>query len=140
MNRVLLASTLMLCCVVGSLNVAPAQAAPASLRMPASPPPYRPRTPQPYQKDMLLVMPKAGMTDEEIVKACENDQCEVIGSVGGGAYRVVAIKTPKGKGVETEKLLKKDKNFFAVQRNYSHESSDLPCNDPEIFLQALVSR
>ena len=127
----LLTSALTLCSVAGSVASAPAQASPSNLHMPSAPPPYRARSADPYQKDVLLVMPRVGLTDEDIVKACENDKCEVIGSVGGGAYRVVAIRTPKDKGAETEKLLKNDKNFFAVQRNYSHGSATNPPNDPD---------
>ncbi len=127
----LLAASLTLCSLAGAATVAPAEADSSGLKMPASPPPYRARTAEPYQRDVLLVMPRAGMTDEEIIKACEEDKCEVIGSVGSGAYRVVAVRTPRGKGAQTELLLKKDKSFFAVQRNYSHGSATNAPNDPD---------
>lgn len=111
----------------------PAESVPASktLKLPTKLPPVVRERNHGYQADILLVMPNAKVEDDNIKKAMQEADGEVIGTMGEGALKVLIVKTEKGKLVETERKLRKDaKEFRVVQRNYYHSPQLVP-NDPQ---------
>lgn len=101
---------------------------------------------QPYQPDVLLIMPSQGADQGEIKEALTEAHGQVIDTIGSGDLTVYVVKCEKGKFVETEKKLKQDsEHFSSVERNVRFtanvvSSTNTP-NDPyypqEWHLQAL---
>ncbi|HEY9678905.1 MAG TPA: S8/S53 family peptidase [Drouetiella sp.] len=79
------------------------------------------RRPQKYMADTLLIMPAGKVTDEQIHEVCQANDCELEDEIGKGPYRILIVKTQKGKLEKTEAALRKDKHIWLMQRNYEFE-------------------
>jgi len=93
------------------------------------------RKPLNYTPDILLVMPNARTDKDDVQKSLDELHGTVIGSMGEGRLKCLIVKTEKGKLVETENKMKKDKkDFFCVGRDYQVEADGNPTgsapNDP----------
>lgn len=103
------------------------------LREPLSPPVPSPSAPASQDSDILLVMPAGGADDDDIKDVLKEVHGTVVGTIGEGPLTVLKVKVEKGKLLETEQKLTKDKNFCSVQRNFKFKvkaAGAAPVNDP----------
>lgn len=87
--------------------------------------------PRTFQPDELLIMPAKNVSDAELDEALAEANCKVAGQLGKGAFRVIVVKTEKGKIDETEAKLRKDyKHIGLIQKNYKLRNYAVTPNDP----------
>ncbi|MGH9548951.1 MAG: S8 family serine peptidase, partial [Terriglobales bacterium] len=119
--------------LVGLTTLAPiasAKPAPQQARKQTYYRPFRSK-PEPYVADELMIMPKAGVSDQDLDDALGQADVKVCGTLGKGQFRVIVVKTVKGKVAETEAKLRKDlKHIGLVQRNYHFENDAFSPDDP----------
>lgn len=110
---------------------APALSAELTLKNPTRIQPNRRVQPRvTWQPDVLLVMPDAGADKDDIKEALEEVHGTVIATIGDDKLKMMLVRCEKGKLVETETKLTKDKKHFAaVGRNYRFAAHSVP-NDP----------
>ncbi len=75
----------------------------------------------PYMPDTLMLVPAGKVTDEQMQEIVQAQGCQMEDVIGKGPYRILIIKTQKGKLAQTELALKKDKHIWLMQRNYQFE-------------------
>lgn len=75
----------------------------------------------PYMPDTLMIIPAGKVTDEQVHDIVEAQGGQLEDVIGKGPYRILIIKTQKGKLAQTELALKKDKHIWLMQRNYQFE-------------------
>jgi thermitase len=95
------------------------------LRTPTALPKPAPRRNVNYTPDILLVMPNGKTGTDDLQKALDELHGTVIGSMGEGRLKCLIVRTEKGKLVETEAKMKRDKkDFFCVGRDYQLQAED----------------
>jgi thermitase len=117
---------------VSSAAQLPAMSADLKLQNPTNRPFRRSVAPRPdFQPDVLLVVTDAKADKDEIKEALEEVHATATQTVRAGNLEMMLIKTEKGKLVETETKLTKDKKHFsAVGRNYRFAANAAP-NDKD---------
>ncbi|HEY9788066.1 MAG TPA: hypothetical protein V6D17_21940 [Candidatus Obscuribacterales bacterium] len=83
-----------------------------------APPASAPARGQSYREDVLLIMAARGADPEEIKQVIKEAKGQIVETNGEGELAYYVVKVEKGKLVEAEKKLSKDKRFSAVQRDY----------------------
>ncbi len=119
--------------VLGSVGAQPGVCDPGDqLKLPEALPTPKASRPMGQEDDILLVMASGGSERDDVQHALEEVKGTVIGTIGEGPLTILKIKVEKGKLAETEKKLLKDKNFCAVQRNFTYNVDVIgaPVNDP----------
>jgi subtilisin family serine protease len=114
------------------LNALPAQSAEIQLKVPTNRSINRQAAPKvTWQEDTLLIMPDSKADRDEVKEALEEVHGTVVATLGQGNLKMYVVKTEKGKFIETEKKLTKDKKHFsAIGRNYRFAANVVP-NDPK---------
>lgn len=107
-----------------------ARADESKLQMPNRQPTALPVKAPRFREDVLLVMPNRGADKDEIQQVIKECHGQVIETIGEGELTCYVIKVEKGKFVESEKKLIKDKHFSAVQRDYVFQANQVAVNDP----------
>lgn len=109
---------------------APAQSAEMKLKNPAGRTMARRVQPRvDFEPDVLLVMADAKADKDEVKQALDEVHGTVAARVGSGNLELMLVKTEKGKLVEVEtKLMKDRKHFTAVSRNYRFKAQ-MAAND-----------
>ncbi|MBS1956983.1 MAG: S8 family serine peptidase [Cyanobacteria bacterium SZAS-4] len=75
----------------------------------------------PYMPDTLMLIPAGKVTDEQVHDLVQEQGGQLEDVIGKGPYRILIIKTQKGKLAQTEVALKKDKRIWMMQRNYQFD-------------------
>lgn len=86
---------------------------------------------QRFMPDTLMITPARNVTDSQLNEMSEAAGCKLVDTIGKGAYRIIVLKTPKGKLEETEKRLKKDEHVWLMQRDYMAEETGGGANDSQ---------
>lgn len=112
-----------------------------SLKLPTTPRPRVAPKPEPYDDDILIVMPNPQAEQDDVDDLLKDNSCTIVATMGTGPLKAYKIRVPKGKLQETEKKLgaadqkqakeKKPVNFSRMGRNYHHKAQWSP-NDPRI--------
>src|SRR5215471_2668046 len=80
----------------------------------------------PYQDDVLLLMPHAKSTQEDIDETLKEVNGTIISSFGSGSLKTLVIRTEHHRLAETESKLAKTKRFDVIQRNRVYSSCMVP--------------
>ena len=116
---------------VSSAAQLPALSAELKLKNPTNRPFVRRAIPRAdFQPDVLLVVTDAKADKDEIKEALEDVHATATQSVRAGNLEMILIKTEKGKLVETETKLTKDKKLIPINR--VSLQADILLNMPEI--------
>jgi len=108
------------------------QLRPGQARQVATRKPVRRDCPDLSRQDLVVVMPNAGADNDEMNKELEEVHGTVVGSIGKGPLKVMIVKAEKGKALELQSKLGKDKkNFRAINVNRV-ETSDYVPTDPTV--------
>lgn len=83
--------------------------------------PVAQRRPLRYMPDTLMIVPAGKVTDEQVAEIVTAQGGQMEDVIGKGPYRILIIKTQKGKLAQTEVALKKDKHIWLMQRNYQFD-------------------
>ncbi len=76
-----------------------------------------------FVEDVLLVMPQRDADAKEVTEIFKDIHGEVLETIGEGELTCYVIKVEKGKLLECEHKLAKDKHFSAVQRDYVFQAN-----------------
>lgn len=86
--------------------------------------------------DTLMVMAARDVTDEQLQDIADGMNCKIGDVIGKGAYRILVLKTPKGRLVETEKALKKDSHIWMTQRDFVLEETAITSANEDVVKSA----
>lgn len=126
-------------CLVGilsiyAMSVRPGNCDPGNqLHEPTQLPIARASAPISQDGDILLIMPAASAQQDQIQTILQEVHGTIIGTIGEGPLTVYKVQCEKGKMLETQKKLSKDKNFSIVECNYKfriNAASPPLANDP----------
>jgi subtilisin family serine protease len=79
------------------------------------------RRPRNFMPDTLMIIPAGKVTNDQMAEVFQSNGCMMEDVIGSGPYRILIIKTQKGKLAQTEAALKKDKHVWMMQRNWQFE-------------------